>query len=146
MEKGQIVYKAKEVICLHCGEKQSLTSTNYAEWLDECVLFREEHKSCRKQELGKMTFEEWFEKWWGERTDGPYKSINVESIARAAWEAALTHDPAKAHAEPVAFAQVLENGDLRISANGLRVLSNKLCKSRVKQPLYLQPKAKKCEN
>lgn len=35
-----------------------------------------------------MTFEEWFEKWWGERTDGPYKSINVESIARAAWEAA----------------------------------------------------------
>ena len=54
-----------------------------------------------------MTFEEWFEKWWGERTDGPYKSINVESIARAAWEAALTHDPAKAHAEPVAFAQVL---------------------------------------
>ena len=35
-----------------------------------------------------MTFEEWFEKWWGDRTDGPYKSINVESIARAAWEAA----------------------------------------------------------
>jgi len=35
-----------------------------------------------------MTFEEWFEKWWGERTDGPYKSVNVEGIARAAWEAA----------------------------------------------------------
>jgi|SRR5690554_5404678 len=39
-----------------------------------------------------MTFEEWFEKWWSERTDGPYKSINVESIARAAWEAAQAQE------------------------------------------------------
>lgn len=90
MEKGQIVYKAKEVICLHCGEKQSLTSTNYAEWLDECVLFREEHKSCRKQELGKMTFEQ----WWEDVSDvyfdntGTYPNDVTKSFSKAAWEVA----------------------------------------------------------
>lgn len=51
MKTDHIVFRNKEIVCLHCGAEQTVLPLKLSQLEVVCEPFIEEHKNCKKERI-----------------------------------------------------------------------------------------------